>query len=191
MISMETRAHLMAARDDVYRPGDGHPSLDLALVAAHIDRAIRGLCPHLPSTWKTRTDEYGRVVTTCFACGMFWYDHENDPPPTSYAIARQNAGYMALLQKRLDARKAEHGFAYVTPQEAERLEENRLYQPGHTVHRFSTESEDRSDAAMEERERLAELESERAMAEMMGAERGLDLRATTEQGAWAREKYSR
>lgn len=187
MITMETRAHLMAARDDVYRPGDGHPNVDLALTAAYIDHALRSLCPHLPGTWKTRTDEYGRVATTCFACGMFWYDHENDPPQVSYTVAQQHAGYMALLQKRLDTRRATHGFAYVTPSEAERLESYGLYQPGHTIHRFSIEAEDRSDAALEERERLAELESERVMAE----ERGLDLRASTEQGGWVAGKYSR
>ena len=192
MITKETRDHLMAARDAIYRPGDGHPNVDLALVAAHIDRALKGLCPHLPATRKTTTDEFGRMSTTCFACGMFWYDHDNDPPAVPYHIAEQNAGYMALLKKRLDARRVDHGFAYVTPGEAERLEAGGLYQPGHTVHRFSTQAEDRSDAVLEERERLEELhEAERAMEAKRSGETGLDLRASSEHGAWAREKYNR
>ncbi len=192
MITKETRDHLMAARDDVYRRGDGHPNVDLVLVATYIDRALQGLCPHLPATRTTSTDEFGRTSTACFACGMFWYDHDNDPPPVPYHIAEQNAGYMVLLRKRLDARRAKHGFAYVTPDEAERLEAGGLYQPGHTVHRFSTEAEDRSDAVLEERERLQELrEAERAMEGKRSGETGLDLRASTERGGWAAGKYGR
>lgn len=158
MITAETRAHLMAARDDIYRPGDGHPNLNLTLVADYIDRALRGLCPHLPSTWKTRTGEYGGLLTTCYACGMSWYDHEADPPQIPYDVAHQNAFYMASLRKRLETRRVARGFAYVIPREAERLEAAGLYQPGHTVYRFSTESEDRSDAALEQ----LEIEAERA-----------------------------
>lgn len=148
MISTDTREHLMAARDDVFRAGDGHPNLDLQLVAAHIDHALKALCPHLPVTWNTRFDEHGRSLTTCYACGMYWYDHDSDEEPAPYVEARQQAAYMASLELRLRTRARDHGFAYVIPSEGERLIANDLYQPGHTVHRFSTVTEDRSDAAL-------------------------------------------
>lgn len=147
MITKETRAHLMAARDDVSRIGDSHPNVDLAAVAAHIDRALRALCPHLPVTWKTRPDEHGAIVTTCYSCGMSWYTHEDGPPPVPKAVTGQREAYMASLEKRLDARMVTHGYAYVTPLEGEHLQANGQYQPGHTIHRFSTPTEDRSDAS--------------------------------------------
>lgn len=161
MISTETRARLMAARDDVFRAGDGHPNLDLEAAAAHIDRALRSLCPHLPVTWKTRPDEHSRDLITCYACGMSWYDHDKSPVQESYAVARQNALFMTALEERLETRAVAHGFAWVTAREGEQLQANGLYQPGHTIHRFSTEIEDRSDAALEDQERHAQLESER------------------------------
>jgi hypothetical protein len=148
MITKETRAHLMAARDDVSRAGDGHPNLDLALAAAHIDRALEALCPHLPVTRKTGPDERGRSLTTCYACGMSWYNHERTDQPEPHAAERQQAAYMASLEVRLISRARDHGFAYVTTLEGDRLRANELYQPGHTIHRFSTPSEDRSDAAI-------------------------------------------
>jgi hypothetical protein len=77
MITTEMRAQLMGARDAVFRAGDGHANVKLELGAAHIDHALKVLCPHLPATWKTDLDEYGRSLTTCHACSMSWYNHEN------------------------------------------------------------------------------------------------------------------
>lgn len=160
MITMETRAHLMAARDDVSRVGDSHPNVDLAAVAAHIDRALRALCPHLPVTWQTRPDEHGRGLTTCYSCGMSWYNHDTDAVPGPETVTRQRAAYMASLEKRLDARTVAHGHAYVTPLEGKHLHANGQYQPGHTLHRFSTAADDRSDAARDDLARLASFENE-------------------------------
>lgn len=167
MITIETRARLMAARDDVFRAGDGHPSMDLARVAAHIDHALQALCPHLPVTWQTRPDEHGRSLTTCYACGMFWYNHEGDPPHVPYGVSRERAVYMASLEKRLEARTMEHGFAYVTPLEGKRLRANGQYQPGHTIHRFSTSSEDQSDMTQEALAQESDFENEGAPARKM------------------------
>jgi hypothetical protein len=149
MITMETRAHLMAARDDLDRPGDGHGNVDLAQAAQHIDRALRALCPHLPVTWQATVDSQGRGKITCFACGMFWYDHEGDQIRSPYMTEREQAAYMVVLQARLTSRAREHGHAYVTPTEGERLRTYGLRQPGHTIHRFSTSTEDRSDAMLD------------------------------------------
>lgn len=160
MITTETRAHLMAARDDVFRAGDGHPSMDLARVAAHIDHALKALCPHLPVTWQTRPDEHGRNLTTCYACRMSWYTHEGDPPHVPYGVSRERAVYMASLEERLKARARDHGFAYVTPLEGKRLHANGQYQPGHTIHRFSTSSEDQSDITQEALAQEANFENE-------------------------------
>lgn len=160
MITTETRAHLMSARDDVFRAGDGHANIDLELVAAHIDHALKALCPHLPATWNSRVDEDGRSLTTCYACGMSWYEHDSFDQNVPYVAARQQAAYMASLELRLHTRKRDHGYAYVIPSEGERLIANDLYQPGHTLHRFSTPTEDRSDAAQEALARSADLEHE-------------------------------
>lgn len=146
MITTATRAYLMAARDDVFRAGDGHANVDLALVAVHIVRALRSLCPHLPVTWKTQPDENGRSLTICYACGMSWYNHELDIQEAKDTAARQQAAYMSSLEKRIQDWTLAHGFAYVTSLEGERLRAYGLHQPGHTIHRFSTSSEDRSDA---------------------------------------------
>lgn len=164
MITTGTRAYLMAARDDVFRAGDGHPNIDLALVASHIDRAIRALCPHLPVTWKTGADEHGRSLTTCFACGMFWYNHEIEAQEAKETAARQKAAYMSSLETRLQARALSHGFAYVTSLEGERLRAWGLHQPGHTIYRFSTSSEDLSDATQATSVEEADFENEGAPA---------------------------
>lgn len=160
MITTEMRAHLMAARDTVFHAGDGHANVDLELVAAHIDHALKALCPHLPATWKTDSDEHGRSLTTCYACGMSWYNHESYDQHVPYVAARQQAAYMASLELRLLTRTRDHGFAYVIPSEADRLIANDLYQPGHTIHRFSTLTENRSDDAQETLAREADLENE-------------------------------
>ena len=149
MITTEMRVHLMAARDAVFRAGDGHANLDLELVAAHIDHALKALCPHLSVTWRTRLDEQGRTLTTCYACGMSWYEHEKYDQDLPDVATRQQAAYMASLELRLLTRARDHGYAYVIPSEGERLVASNLYQPGHTIHRFSTPDEDRSDAAQE------------------------------------------
>lgn len=164
MITPEMRAHLMAARDAVYRAGDGHANVNLELVAAHIDHALKALCPHLPLTWQTRLDADGRSLTTCYACGMSWYNHETFDQNVPFVVARQQAAYMASLELRLLTRARDHGFAYVIASEGDRLTSNGLYQPGHTVHRFSTPTEDRSDACLEARAREADLEPEGATA---------------------------
>ena len=67
------------------------------------------------------------------------------PPP----LRERPSIYMAMLNEQLEARAREHGHAYVTPREAAWLEVNDLRQPGHTIHRFSTMEEDRSDASLE------------------------------------------
>lgn len=56
--------------------------------------------------------------------------------------------YLAILQEQLECRAREHGYAYVTPQEASWLVANDMWQPGHTVYRFSTFERDRSDDAL-------------------------------------------
>ena len=164
MITTEMRAHLMAARDAVFRSGDGHANVNLELVAAHIDHALKALCPHLPVTWASRLDAHGRSLTTCYACGMSWYEHESFDQQVPYVAARQQEAYMASLELRLRTRKRDHGFAYVIPSEGERLIANDLYQPGHTIHRFSTPAEDRSDDAQETIAREADFENEGAPA---------------------------
>jgi hypothetical protein len=55
---------------------------------------------------------------------------------------------LALLQEQLECRAREHGYAYVTPQEAAWLVANDMWQPGHTIYRFSTFDRDRSDDAI-------------------------------------------
>jgi hypothetical protein len=162
MITTEMRGHLMAARDQAFRAGDGHGNVNLELVAAHLDHALEALCPHLPVTWKTQLDEHGRSLTTCYACGMSWYNHERFDQNVPYVLARQQAAYMASLELRLLTRTRDHGFAYVIPSEGDRLTANNLYQPGHTTHRFSTPTEDRSDAALEAPAHEADVENEGA-----------------------------
>lgn len=56
--------------------------------------------------------------------------------------------YLAMLHEQLETRAREHGHAYVTPREGAWLKANNLRQPGHTIYRFSTMEEDRSDAAL-------------------------------------------
>ncbi len=51
------------------------------------------------------------------------------------------------LIKKLAIRKEENGHAYVTFDEARFLVRNNLYQPGHTVARYSLPAEDLSDEA--------------------------------------------
>lgn len=157
-----TRVHLMAARDDVLRVGDGHAGERFAFVTAHIDRAPKGQFPHRPATWERRRDENGRRITACEACGTSWYAPEWSAQQVPYGVARQHAAYMASLELRLQARTVEHGFAYVTSLEGERLAANELFQPGHTVHRFSTWSEDRSDTTAEDLAQEADFENEGA-----------------------------
>jgi hypothetical protein len=69
---------------------------------------------------------------------------------------------MASLEQRLLVRTRDHGFAYVIPSEGDRLIANDLYQPGHTIHRFSTSTDDRSDDALEALAREADFENEGA-----------------------------
>lgn len=164
MITPEMRAHLMAARDALFRAGDGHANLNLETAAAHIDHALEAMCPHLPATWRTRADEHGRSFTTCYACGMSWYIHESSQQMMPYVVARQQASYMASLELRLRTRVRDHGFAYVIPSEGERLIANDLYQPGHTSHRFSTLNEDRSDATLAAQARDPDVEIDGAPA---------------------------
>ncbi len=57
---------------------------------------------------------------------------------------------MAALAQRLEARRREHGHAYVTPQEGAWLAAHDRHQPGHTRYRYSTPGEDLSDAAQGE-----------------------------------------
>ncbi len=51
------------------------------------------------------------------------------------------------LVKKLTVRDQENGHAYVTPGEGMWLVRNNLYQPGHTVIRYSVPDEDLSDEA--------------------------------------------
>lgn len=162
MITAEMRAHLMAARDAVFRAGDGHANVNLELVAAYIDHALEALCPHVPATWQPRIDADGRRLTTCYACGMSWYHHEHFEQDVTRVVAGQQAAYMASLELRLRTRARDHGFAYVIAEEGDRLTAHDLYQPGHTTHRFSTPSEHRSDAFLEARALEAEMENEGA-----------------------------
>lgn len=160
MITTETRVRLMATRDDVFRASDRHNNLNLLRAVAHIDRAMMDLCPHLPETWTSHVDEHSRGLTTCHACRMSWYDHENDARTMPYATERQQAAYMASPHVRLETRALEHGFAYVTPLEGERLLANDLFQPGHTIHRYSSLNEDRSDSALDDIAREDDLGNE-------------------------------
>jgi len=57
--------------------------------------------------------------------------------------------FLATLTKTLDQRAADHTHAYVTESEANRLRAYALHQPGHTTYRYSTFTEDLSDAAQE------------------------------------------
>lgn len=57
------------------------------------------------------------------------------------------AAFMDALLPALEDRRREHGHAYVTWREAQRLNRYGLRQPGHTRYRYSTPSEDLSDAA--------------------------------------------
>jgi hypothetical protein len=153
MFGIETREHLMTARAHITRALDARGDAGLATAAALIDRALKDLCPHLAETWHTAADDRGCPYTTCYACGMWWYDHgdaDQDLPAAAAARRRreQQAEYLDYLGIRLRIREREHGHAYLTPFEAERLLARNLRQPGHTVHRFSTRSEDRSDATV-------------------------------------------
>jgi hypothetical protein len=151
MIGAETRDHLMTARAHITRAVDVRGDAGLATAAALIDRALKDLCPHLQATWHIASDDLGQPRTTCYACGMWWYDHgdaDQNLPAAARRRREQQAEYLDYLGIRLRIRERDHGHAYLTPFEAERLLARNLRQPGHTVHRFSTRSEDRSDATL-------------------------------------------
>jgi hypothetical protein len=152
MIGTETRDHLMTARAHITRAVDVRSDASLVTAAALIDRALKDLCPHLWETWYTAADDRGRRCTTCYACGMWWYDHgdagQDLPAAAARRLSKQQVEYLDYLDIKLRIRERDHGHAYLTPSEAERLLARGLRQPGHTVHRFSTPSEDRSDATL-------------------------------------------
>jgi hypothetical protein len=152
MIGTETREDLMTAREHIYRAVDARGDANLSTAAALIDRALKDLCPHLRATWHIAVDDRGRPRTTCYACGMWWYDHgdpgRDAPAAAARRLSNQQEEYLDYLDIKLRIRERDHGHAYLTPFEAERLLARDLRQPGHTVHRFSTFVEDRSDATL-------------------------------------------
>lgn len=73
------------------------------------------------------------------------------PPAEASPAPGLRSVFVAMLHEQLECRAREHGHAYVTPREAAWLETQNLTQPGHTIHRYSTFDEDRSDRALARR----------------------------------------
>jgi hypothetical protein len=48
--------------------------VDLPAAAAMLDRALQGLCPHDPRERYTAPDSADRMLTTCPACGVSWFE---------------------------------------------------------------------------------------------------------------------
>lgn len=67
------RADLVTARETINRVVAGHDA-DLPTAAARLDNALRSLCSHDPATWYTAPDASGRMLTTCHACNVSWYE---------------------------------------------------------------------------------------------------------------------
>jgi hypothetical protein len=84
---------------------------------------------------------------------MYAIDHLGKEYPMSPngfpIITASQTQYCWRLSGRLKQREQEHGFAYVTPNEAAFLKRYGLYQPGHTVFRYSVPGENLSDAAQD------------------------------------------
>ena len=149
VVFRSTRAEIVTARNTILRAASGE-SADLETAAAMLDTVLKSLCPHDPASRHTALDAAGRILTTCSACGVSWFEHGDDAAGALEAVyvahETRRAAYMDALGTRLEARRHAHGHAYVTPREGAWLAENGLYQPGHTTHRYSTPGEDLSDA---------------------------------------------
>jgi hypothetical protein len=71
----EARADLVLARDLITRAVQAESVAGLDDAAAMIDRALRAMCPHDETTWDSRADDHGLILTTCDRCDVSWHEH--------------------------------------------------------------------------------------------------------------------
>ncbi len=72
-LSREERAHIVTARQTIYRALTGETDADLAAAASLLDRVLESTCPHDPGTRYRAPDQTGRELVTCCACAVSWY----------------------------------------------------------------------------------------------------------------------
>jgi hypothetical protein len=71
----EARQELVAARETLDRAVKNHPTPDLKAGLVTLDRAIQAMCPHDETTWNSRADGHGGIITTCDGCDVSWHQY--------------------------------------------------------------------------------------------------------------------
>lgn len=71
----ETRESLVQARDIIDRSLHAGTVDGLDESVTMIDRALKAMCPHDETTWDSRADERGGIITTCARCDVTWHEH--------------------------------------------------------------------------------------------------------------------
>lgn len=72
----EARSELVMARDIINSATEGEDTTSLPTASSLIDRALQAMCRHEPTTWNSRSDTDGRIITTCEKCGVSWHQHD-------------------------------------------------------------------------------------------------------------------